>query len=321
MRVTAARAVLGLLALTAAAAGCKDKAEGSKATEAVASAGDLEAKESEILQRRDSLLKSRKDLRDKQAQLEAQRAEVAATGGDTSEIDKQKTEVEQQLSGLDQEESQINTAVSDLMAEQRAVTQALAAGGGVTAREAAVAEREKALRDREAKVAARETEVNTRERDALKFQMEKCLNAAPAPTTIIQTIDAKGSQYTKKDVEPLLSKARSDMAKKGLLHSDLPPAAQGLEKDATEAMKKGDYAKARYDAAQLVATVRTTDVNKALVAAKAGRLSALVKAKKLPPDRQQEAEKLYSDATSNLLDGKFAESNRKLNRIYSMLSD
>ncbi|HTM19784.1 MAG TPA: hypothetical protein VL172_04730 [Kofleriaceae bacterium] len=317
----AARAVLGL-ALIAASAGCKDKAEGTKASgEAAASAGELEAKETEILRRRDGLLKSRKDLRDKQAKLEAQRAEVAAAGGDTSEIDKQKSEVEQQLTGLDQEESQINTAVSDLLSEQRAVSQALAAGGGVTAREAAVAEREKALKDREARVAARESEVNTRERDALKFQMEKCMNAAPVPTTIIQTVDAKGSQYTKKDVEPLLSKARGDMARKGLLRSDLPPSAQGLEKEATDAMKKGDYAKARYDAAQLVATVRTTDVNKALVAAKAGRLSAAVKANKLPPDKQEEAEKLYRDATSNLLDGKFSDANRKLNRIYSLLND
>ena len=70
------------------------------------------------------------------------------------------------------------------------------------------------------------------------------MTAAP-PTTIIQTVDAKGSQYTKKDVEPLLSKARSEMAKKGLLRSDLPPAAQGLEKEATDAMKKLIQSKAR----------------------------------------------------------------------------
>ena len=74
------------------------------------------------------------------------------------------------------------------------------------------------------------------------------------------------------------------------------------------------------DMDQLVATVRSTEVNKAMVAAKAGRLSAQVKANKLPPDKQEEAEKLYRDATSNLLDGRFAEANRKLNRIYSLIN-
>ena len=318
MRMTAACAVLGLALV--GAAGCKgDKAEGSTASGEAVNTGELEAKESEILRRRDGLLKNRKDLRDKQAQLDAKRAEVLASGGDTSEIDKEKSELEQQLTGLDQEESAINTDFSSLLAEQRAVSQALAAGGGVAAREASVSEREKGLRDREARVAARESEVNQREKEALKFQMEKCMAGAP-PTTIIQTVDAKGSGYTKKDVEPLLSKARSEMSRKGLLRSDLPPAAQGLEKEATDAMKKGDYAKARYDAAQLVATVRTTEVNKAMVAAKAGRLSAQVRANKLPPDKQEEAEKLYRDATSNLLDGRFAEANRKLNRIYSLIN-
>jgi len=315
MRMTGA--ALGLLL---AVAGCKDKAEGSQGTseEAIASSGQLEAKQSEILKRRDSLLKNRQQLREKQAELEQERAKVVAAGGDTSEIDEKKAALDQELSGLDQQENEINTAVTDLLAEQRAVTQALAAGGGVTAREAAIAEREKSIKDREARIAQREAEVAQREKEAVRFKLEQCATGA-VPTTIIQTVDAKGSQYTKRDVEPLLSKARSEMSKKGLLHSDLPPAGQGLEKEATSAMKEGDYGRARFAAQQLVATVRSTNITKGLVAAKIGRLSAAIRGKTLDPKVQTDVDKLFAGATSNIADGKFSDANRKLNRIYSII--
>lgn len=316
MRITGAGALLGLLL---AAGGCKDKAEGSQGSaEAIASSSELESKQAAILKRRDSLLKNRQQLRDDLAALDQQRARLVAAGGDTSEIDEKKAALDKELTGLDEQENEINTAVTDLLAEQRAVTQALAAGGGVTAREAAIAEREKSIKDREARIAQREAEVAQREKEAVKFKLEQC--ATPAtPTTIIQTVDAKGSQYTKRDVEPLLSKARSEMSRKGLLHSDLPPAGQGLEKEATSAMKEGDYGRARFAAQQLVATVRSTDITKGLVAAKIGRLSAAIRGKTLEPKVQADVDKLFGGATANVADGKFSDANRKLNRIYSLI--
>ncbi len=316
MRITGAGAIFGLLL---AAAGCKDKAEGSSGnSEAIAASGELESKQAEILKRRDSLLKNRQQLRENLAALDQERARVVAAGGDTTEIDEKKAALDKELSGLDQQETEINTAVTDLLAEQRAMTQALAAGGGVTAREAAIAEREKSIKDREARIAQREAEVAQREKEAVKFKLEQCATPAAA-TTIIQTVDAKGSQYTKRDVEPLLSKARSEMSRKGLLHSDLPPAGQGLEKEATSAMKEGDYGRARFAAQQLVATVRSTDITKGLVAAKIGRLSAAIRGKTLEPKVQADVDKLFAGATANVADGKFSDANRKLNRIYSLI--
>jgi hypothetical protein len=319
-----AAGILVVCAIALGGSACKG-GDGDKAAaaEVVASTQDVAAEEDELLRKRDELFSSRKELREKRAELDAEHQRILAEGGDASEIIKQKQELAEKEAGLTNQESELNSKLDEILAQRRAITQALAASGAdessrVAAREAGVSAREKALAAREERVAKREAELAAREREVARFKIEECAAGAP-PTTIIQTVDAKGSKYTKKDVEPVLKRARREMSRKGILASDLPPAAQGLEKESTAAMAEGDYGKARFAAAQLLATVRSTRINKAFVSAKIGRLSAAMKGKKLSGSVQKEVDKLFRGATANYGDGKFSSANRRLNKIYSKI--
>jgi chromosome segregation ATPase len=303
--------------------GCKGDKGGTASAEVVASSQKVAAEEDDLLQRRDELFSSRKELRDKRVELEQEHERIVAVGGDASSVIKQKEELAEQEAGLTEQESQLNSKLDDLLAQRRSITEALASSGvdstaKIAAREAGMGEREKLLAKREERLAAREAELGERERELARFKIEECAGSGQS-TTIIQTVDAKGSKYTKKDVEPLLRRARSDMSKKGILAADLPSAAQGLETEATAAMAEGDYGRARFAAAQLVATVRSTKIDKAFVSAKIGRLSAAMKGKTLPDATQTKVDSLFRDATSSYGDGSFTSANRSLNKIYSAI--
>lgn len=315
----------GLLGLCVALAGggCKGDKGGTASAEVVASSQKVAAEEDDLLKRRDELFSSRKELRDKRAELEEEHERIVAAGGDVTEVIKKKEELAEEEAGLNEQESQLNGKLDELLAQRRAITQALAASGvdntaKIAAREAGMSERETLLAKREERVAAREAALGERERELARFKIEECAGSGQ-PTTIIQTVDAKGSKYTKRDVEPLLSKARSEMSKKGILATDLPSAAQSLEKEATSAMGEGDYGRARFAAAQLVATVRSTKVDKAFVSAKIGRLSAAMKGKTLADSVQKEVDSLFREATANYGDGSFSSANKRLNKIYSAI--
>src|SRR5262249_3438982 len=156
-----------------------------------------------------------------------------------------------------------------------------------------------------------------RERQLAVREKETCGTAAP-PTTIIQQVDAKGSKYTRHDVEPLLKRARDDMGRKGVLVADLPPNAQGLEREATKAMGEGDYGAAFFAARQLAATMDSLKIDRAFIAAKIGRLSAHMKGTTLDGAKQKQVDDLFADATAKYGDGDFAGANRKLNQIYAL---
>jgi hypothetical protein len=305
------------------AVGCKGDKAGAASAEVVASSEKVAAEETDLLERRDELFSSRRALTDKRAELQQEHERIVATGGDATEVLEKKAELAKEEAGLNEQESQLNGKLDELLAQRRAITQALASSGSdttakVAAREAGIGEREKSLASREARVAEREAALSNREREIARFKMEECAGSG-APTTIIQTVDAKGSKYTKRDVEPLLSKARSQMSKKGILASDLPGAAQALEKEATAAMAEGDYGRARFAATQLVATVRSTKIDKAFVSAKIGRLSAMIKGKTLSGAVQKEVDSLFREATANYGDGSFNSANKRLNKIYSAI--
>jgi hypothetical protein len=132
-------------------------------------------------------------------------------------------------------------------------------------------------------------------------------------------VPAAPSRYSRKDVEPLLSSARRKMTEKGLLASDLPSPVRDLEREAAAAMSDGDYARARFAADQLVATVESVKVDKAFIMAKIGRLNGAIKAAGLPEDSRRQADELFRDATADYGDGRFTAANGKLNRIYALL--
>jgi hypothetical protein len=265
-----------------------------------------------LLSRRDSLLASRLELRSKQAELAERREAIRVKGGDTSEIDRESAELVARETALASEEK---TLLDKLLSERQSMVSALAAirsGGGTPGREAAVAAREKDLARREQKLADRESQLAAREEGLAGKWKDSCA----VPTTIVQTIDAKGTRYTRRDVEPLLSRARDEMNKKGLLRSDLPEPVRELEGEATRAMARGDYGQARFAATQLVGNVRVIKVDKAFIADKIRRLNAALKDQRLTPP----VERLFRDATRNVADGNFVGANRKLNRIHSAIN-
>jgi hypothetical protein len=296
------------------ATGCKGDAEGKAApsAEALAQQEKASAEEDEILKRRDALLNTRLELRTKRAELAEKRETIKAQGGDTSEIDREAQALLEEETGLVDQEKELNTKLDALLTDRRAMVEALAGGGGAAGREAGVAAREKDLARREQKLAEREAALAARE-DSLATKWKDSCAAGGTTTTIVQTIDAKGSKYTKKDVAPLLARARVEMDSKGVLKGDLPEPVRDLEGESTAAMEKGDYGRAYFAAQQLLGHVKAIKIDNAFIAAKIGRLNVAMKGKTLSPATEQ----LFREATENVADGKFKDANRRLNKIFS----
>ena len=313
LREWGARIFAALLAL--AAASCKGDEEGGGQV-AVAGQEKVSAAEDDLLKRRDTLLNTRLELRSKRAELAEKRKAIKAEGGDTSGIDEEAQKLLDEENDLVGQEQDLNSKLDALLSERRAMVSALSAGGGVgvAGREAGVAAREKDLARREQRVAERESALSAREESLASKWKDACVSGGT--TTIVQTLDVKGSKYTKKDVEPLLDKAHSEMRQKGILRSDLPDPARDLDNSATQSMAKGDYAQARFAASQLLATVRAMKIDKPFIAAKIGRLNATMKGKTISTSIEQ----LFRDATEEVADGKFVSANKKLNSIYSKIN-
>jgi hypothetical protein len=308
------------VALSIAAAGCKGSKD-ADATAAQAPTPDPAAQkeQQDLLNRRDALLKSRQDIKTEQAKLEQQRQTIAQQGGDTTEIDKQAADLKNKDDALAGEQDQLVDAIASKLAQNDAMrTAGNDKAAQVAAREAGMAAREKAVAAREDRVAQREAALAGREQQDAVREKETCSAAAPA-TIIQQTVDAHGSKYTKKDVEPLLKRARDDMGRKGVLASDLPAQAQGLEREATKGMADSDFGAAYFAARQLQATVDATKIDRAFISAKIGRLSSKMKGTTLDAGKQQQVDDLFSDATAKYGDGDFAGANRKLNQIYAIV--
>jgi len=302
--------------ITGLGTGCKDKDKKSGGT-VVAAAG---ASDEALIARRDALLKSRQSLKDQKAALEAERAKLLESGGDTAEIDKKVEELKSQEATLSSQESDI---VEQLM-EERKTLLAAAQGGTdaaaqVAVREQGIAGREKLVATREDRIAQREAEMASREK-ALGIREKETCGAAGAATTIIQTVDAKGSKYDKRDVEPLLKKARGVMGDRGILGSDLPGNVRELEKEATDGMRDADYGRAYLAANQLFKTVSVLPIDKNFIQAKSARISAAAKGKTLDGGTQKQVDDLFADATSKFVDGDYKGANKKLNAIWSAIN-
>jgi hypothetical protein len=315
------------IALMASAGGCKggDKDKESDSTASAAAAPDpaVQQKEQqaqqELLERRDALLKSRQQIKDEQAKIEVQRQTIVQQGGDTSELDKQAADLKTKDDQLAGEQDQLVDAIAAKLAQNDAArTAGNDKAAQVAAREAGMASREKAVAAREDRVAQREAALADREQKEAVREKDTCSATAPA-TIIQQTVDAHGSKYTKKDVEPLLKRARDDMGRKGVLAADLPAQAQGLEHEATKAMGDGDYGAAFFAARQLQATIDAMKIDRAFISGKIGRLSARMKGTTLDPSKQKQVDDLFSDATAKYGDGDFSGANRKLNQIYAIV--
>ena len=299
--------------------GCKDDSESKSDPALQDKTAELAGDEESLLQRRDALLKARRKLRDKRNELAAERKRVIESGGDTTEVDQKQAELTQQEESLGAEENELNDEFGKFLKEQRGLLADIANKGDNSARialrEGTVASREQSIASREAKLSERERSLAEREAALAKRERETC-GVASMPQ-IVAAPPPAGTTYRKKDVAPLLQKARRNMAKKGILRSDLPAPAQELEKEATDAMKKGDYGSAHFAAKQLKATVDSIRIDRAFIQAKFNRLSATMK--KTPAKDEKKANNLFKEATKQYGDGKYSRANKRLNQIYNLL--
>lgn len=306
--------VLLLLALLGSCKG-KDKGNDSEASAATVQDDSAAKAAQDLLARRDALMKSRADMAAEREKLESERVKILEGGGDTSEIDKQIEEQRSQEESLSTQESALSDQMNAFLETAKDVTATGNAQQVVAARESGVANREKAMATREDRVAQREAALAAREKELAEREKNTC-SGGGGGTTIIQTVDPKGTKYNKRDVEPVLKKARETMSKKGILAADLPAQAAGLEKEATKAMADGDFGPARFAAQQLLATVEAIKVDRSFISTKIGRLSKRMKGATLDEAKQKEVDDLFAEATSKYGDGDYVGANKKLNSIY-----
>lgn len=291
----------------AAGPGCKGKGEPQSAPDPAA----LKAQQ-ELIARRDALLAQRQKLAGERDKVNEEIKQVEAKGGDTTELTKKRADLEQQLQGQDAELDTIRTNVETTLAKIAAAGDAAA---GLATREASMGSREERVARREAQVAERERTLAAREAQLAQREKETC--GAAAPVIVQQVAAPKGANYTRKEIEPLLSRARAAMAKKGILAGDLGPAAS-LETDATKAMADGDWGKAYLAAAQLAATVDQIKIDRGFISAKHNRLQARVKSSKLDESTAQALTEGMKEVLQKYGDGDFAAANRKLNQLWAL---
>lgn len=298
---------VGILVIWLLAAGCKGKSDASSAPDPAA----LKAQQ-ELIARRDALLAQRQQLQGESDKLIQEIAKVEARGGDTSELSRKKAELDKQMQGQDAELDTIRTNVETTLAKIAAAGDAAAV---IASREANMGTREKSVAQREAALAERERVLAGREATLAQREKETCGVAQPM---IIQQVAApKGSNYTRKDIEPLLGRARAAMSKKGILAGDLGPAS-GLESESTKAMADNDWGKAYLAAAQLSATVDAIKIDRAFITAKYGRLNQRVSSGKLDEQTSQQLTEGMKEVLQKYGDGDFAAANRKLNQLWAL---
>ena len=136
---------------------------------------------------------------------------------------------------------------------------------------------------------------------------------------IQQAAPRADGKYGKADVQPLLARARATMQKKGVLLGDLPGPSQGLEGESTRAMADGDWGKAYFAAAQLVAMVDAVKIDRAFIQAKTARLSNQVKATRPDDATNQQLTSALADVMQKYTDGNFAAANVRLNALAAQL--
>lgn len=312
----------------AGAIGCGDQGKAQvdpKAIEAATKEAEgIKTEESTVLARRDELSRERKKISADRAALVEKRKQVAAQGGNVADVEAEESELATRESKLIDQENELNGRFEGLFKKYEALaiappaavnTGASGVQADVARREGSLALREKDVATREARLAQRETDLAEREKAQAKREKDTCGTG----TTIVQQVDAKGSKYTKRDVEPVLQRARRKMNEKGLLASDLPAPAQALEQESVQAMKDGDYGKAKFAADQLYATVDSIKIDKAFISAKIGRLNAAMKGKELAGDAKKDSDELFRGATADYGDGRFPSANGKLNKIYLLI--
>jgi hypothetical protein len=304
--------LVGVVLLCGLASGCKDNAVAKTDPGA-------EKAEQDLLARRDALLKGREKLDEERTKLQVKIDETRAAGGDTAEL-------EDQLAKLASQKDEQQDALLALLDDYKRELEALRAtggggGGGDSAAQIAALTRE--LKGRDSQLADMEKKLVALAGTLTEIKGDIARNAENCQggggVIIAAPKLEKGAKYSKRDVEPLLTKARAAMSKKGILTSDLPGGVSALEKEATEAMADGDYGKAFLAASTLKETIEGIKIDKTFVATKINRLNRQVKAKKLDDATNKQVLDLFNEVGEKYNDGDFSAANKRLNQIASAI--
>jgi DNA repair exonuclease SbcCD ATPase subunit len=296
--------VLVSLWLAGGIAACKDRGDAIAAPDPAA----LKAQQ-ELMKRRDALLEQRQKLERRRRVLLEQIQNTEASGGDTRDLARQRDDLTAQIDGQSAELGQMSDRLSSLSTKLDSAAEIAAREDRIAQREGRVAAREASMSERERTLAAREEKLAQREK-------ETC---GTAPPMIIQTAGKADGKYGKADVQPLLARARATMSKKGVLLGDLPGPAQGLEGESTRAMADGDWGKAYFAAAQLVAMVDSVKLDRAFIQTKTARLSNQIKVTRPDEATNQQLSGVLSDVMQKYNDGNFAAANVRLNQLAALL--
>ncbi|MBA3453590.1 MAG: hypothetical protein H0T42_10910 [Deltaproteobacteria bacterium] len=299
--------ILVSVALMLGSFGCKNNGEAEAAPDPAA----VKAQQ-ELVARRDALLAQKEKLQGEATKISEEIKKVEATGGDTSELAKKKAELETQIV---QQDDNLSSTSSELTA----ITSKLDAAGGVVVREARVADREKAIAAREAQFSQREREFQQAQLNAAKQWKDSCAVGGTSTTVIQQVAPPKsGNNYTRKEVDGLLGKAKSQMAKKGLINSDLGAQAS-LEGEITKALSESDWTRGYILANQLVQTIDAIQINRNFIKAKYERLNSRVSAAKVDEATQGQLDSGMKEIMQKWGDGDFIAANKRINALYGAL--
>jgi hypothetical protein len=302
-----ARIVVSLCVAGAALAcpACKSQSDAASAPDPAA----VKAQQ-DLVRRRDALLEQRQRLEGERRKVVELIQKAEASGGDTKDLAKQRDDLTAQIDGQSVELGQMSDKLSNLSSKLDSAADMAGREDKLAQREGRVASREAAISERERTIAAREERLAQREKETCSV----------APPMIIQQAPPRADgKYGKADVQPLLARARATMSKKGVLLADLPGPAQGLEGESTRAMAEGDWGKAYFAAAQLVATVEAVKIDRAFIQAKTARLSNQVKASKVDETTNQQLAGVLSDVMQKYNDGNFTAANGRLNQLAALL--
>ncbi|MGE0398007.1 MAG: hypothetical protein AB7T06_15005 [Kofleriaceae bacterium] len=284
---------------------CKSKGD----AEAAADPAAIKAQQ-ELVARRQALLEQRDKLQGESVKLQEEIVKVQASGGDVTELEKKKKDIDNQLAT---QNSSLDTTSSEL----DKISSKLDAAGGIAAREARVAEREARVAERERVAMAKMQQLMELESKNAEKWKESC--STGGGTTVIQQIaPPKSGNYNRREVDSLMSKAKREMGKKGLLASDLGAQA-ALEGEITKALQESDWTRGYILASQLVQTIDGITVNRNFIKAKYDRLQARVKQAKPEASVNAQLEAGMGEVMQKYGDGDFGAANRKINQLYGLL--
>ncbi len=295
------------LCIVVFASACKNKGDAEAAPDPAA----IKAQQ-ELVARRDALLAQRDKLQGESTKLQEEIVQVKASGGDVTELERKKKDIDTQL---EQQSSSIDNTSSEL----DKISSKLDAAGGIAAREARVAEREARVAEREKAAMNKMQQLMELESKNAEKWKDSCATGGGTTTVIQQIAPPKsGGNYTRKEVDSLVSKAKSGMNKKGLLASDLG-AQSALESEITKALQDSDWTRGYILASQLVQTIDGITVNRNFIKAKYDRLQARVKQAKPEASVSSQLEAGMGEVMQKYGDGDFGAANRKINQLYGLL--